>query len=330
VIDRRVFLGTLAGGLLAAPLAAEAQQAGSVQRIGFLYFGSRESALDTGRYAAFVEGMRELGYVAGKNVVVEERFADGKPERLPDLVAEVLRFKPDVIVATGTPVYSALRQATATVAVVITVTADPVGEGFAVSLARPGRNITGLSTAGSDIFPKQIELLVACIPKLARITALWNSANPSHPARLREIQVVARNVGIDVIGMEARAADGIQRRFASIGRAQTGAVVILPDGFFVQQLRQLTQLALKHRLPSIAEVRQYAELGGFMTYGQNITDTFRRAAHYVDKILKGAKPGDLPIEQPTKFELLVNLKTAKALGLTIPPSLLQRADQVIE
>jgi putative ABC transport system substrate-binding protein len=246
-MDRRVFLGTLAGGLLAAPVAAEAQQAGSVQRIGFRYFGSRESALDTGRYAAFVEGMRELGYVAGKNVLVEERFADGKPERLPDLVAEVLRFKPDVIVATGTPVYSALRQATATVPVVITVTADPVGEGFALSLARPGRNITGLSTAGSDIFPKQIELLVACIPKLARITALWNSANPSHPARLREIQVVARNVGIDVIGMEARTADGIQRRFASIGRAQTGAVVVLPDGFIVQQLRQLVQLALKHR-----------------------------------------------------------------------------------
>jgi putative ABC transport system substrate-binding protein len=316
--------------VFAAPLVAEAQQSGNVPRVGFLYFGSRQSALETGRYDAFVKGMRELGYVQGKTVIFEERFADSKSELLPDLVTELLRLKMDIIVATGSPVYNALRRATTTMPIVITVSADPVGEGLAASLARPGGNITGLSDAGSDVFPKQIELLTTCVPKLTRITPLWNSTNSYHPKMMRRIQAVAQEVGLKVTAEEAHTPDDIQRRFVSMARDRTSAVLLLPDTFFVQQLKQISLLTLQHRIPSIAGIRQYAELGGLMTYGQNITDNFRRAATYVDKILKGAKPADLPVEQPTKFELVVNLKTAKALGLTIPQSILVRADEVIQ
>lgn len=324
-----LYVVLLTSSLLSAPVAADAQQAGKVPRIGFLYFGSRQSAFETGRYEAFVKGMRELGYVQGMNVVVEERFADGKSESLPDVVAELVRLKVDVIVATGSPVYNALRQVTTAVPIVITVSADPVGEGLAASLARPGGNITGLSDAGSDVFPKQIELLTTCVPKLARIALLWNSTNSYHPKMLRRIEDFAHDNGIKVAAEEAHTSDGIQRSLTTMARVHNGAVVLLPDTFFVQQLRQISVATLQHRLPSIAGIRQYAELGGLMTYGQNITDNFRRAAAYVDKILKGAMPADLPIEQPTTFELAINLKAAKALGLTIPQSVLVRADEVI-
>ncbi len=320
---------TLGLSILQAPLAA-AQELAKVPRVGFLYFGSRQSAMETGRYNAFVKGMRDLGYVQGKNLVIEDRFADGNPERLPGLVAELLGLRVDGIVATGSPVYSALREATATIPIVITVSADPIGEGLAASLARPGGNITGLSDASSDLFSKQVELLMTSMPKLARITLVWNSTNSSHPALRRQIQAVGRAVGIEVTDIEAHTTDDIQRSFAAMAHTRTGAVVLLPDTFFAQQLRQIAQLTLKHRLPSIGWIRQYSEDGGLMAYGEDVTDNFRRAAVYVDKILKGTKPGDLPIEQPTKFELVVNLKTAKALGLTIPQSVLVRADEVIQ
>jgi len=311
-------------------LAAEAQPSGKVPRIGFLYFGSRQSATETGRYDAFVKGMRELGYVEGKNLVIEERFADSVSERLPNLVTELVGLKVDAIVATGSPVYNALRQATTTMPIVITVSADPVGEGLAASLARPGGNITGLSDAGSDVFLKQIELLKSCVPKLTRITLQWNATNSYHPKMMKRIHAVAQDVGLKVMAEEAHTSDGIRRSFAAMASAHTSAVVLLPDTFFVQQLRQISQLSLRHRFPSIAGIHQYVALGGLIAYGQNITDNFERAAAYVDKILKGAKPGDLPVEQPTKFELAVNLKTAKAIGVTIPQSILIRADEVIQ
>ena len=320
---------TLALTAIGMPLAAKAQSAGKIPRIGFLYFGSRSSALEMGRYDAFVKGLRERGYVSGQSVIIEERFADGDAARLPDLVAELLQFKVDAIVATGSPVYNALRQATSTLPIVITVSADPVGEGLAASLARPGGNITGLSDAGSDVFPKQIELLKACVPKLDRITLLWNSTNSYHPKMMRRIRAVAQDIGMQVTAEEAHTSDDIQRSFATMARTHASAVVLLPDTFFVQELRQISLLTLRDRLPSIAGIRQYAELGGLMTYGQNITDNFRRAATYVDKILKGANPGDLPIEQPTTYELALNLRTAKTLGLTIPQTVLLRADEVI-
>jgi putative ABC transport system substrate-binding protein len=262
--------------------------------------------------------------------VIETRFADGKTGPLPDLAAELVRLKVDVIVATGTPVYQALQKATKIIPIVITVSADPVGEGFAASLARPGGNITGLSSANLDLTAKHLELLMTAVPRLSRVAVLINPAHRGHPARLKIIQAAALKTGMQVLPVDAPTPDGIERGFASMSRERAQAVIILGDSFFDQQERQITALALKHRLPSIFVVRDYVEAGGLMSYGQNLADNYRRAATYVDKILKGAKPGDLPIEQPTKFELVVNLKTAKALGIRIPNSILVRADKVIE
>jgi len=205
-----------------------------------------------------------------------------------------------------------------------------VGEGFTRSLARPTGNFTGMSTGNTDVFPKQIELLATLVPKLSKMTVLWNPSNDAHAGRLKNITAIAQKAGIKVTGVEARAADEIERAFAAMARERTGAMLFLPDTLFVQQLPQIARLALKHRIPSIFATRQYAEAGGLMTYGQNITDNFRHAAVYVDKLLKGAKPGDIPIEQPTKYEFVLNMKTAKAIGVKIPEMTLMRTDQVIE
>jgi putative tryptophan/tyrosine transport system substrate-binding protein len=238
--------------------------------------------------------------------------------------------KIDAIVATGTPTFRALQKATTTIPVIITASADPVGEGIAKSLARPSGNFTGLSTGNADVFPKQIELLMTVVPKLSRIAVLWNSTNDAHAGRLKNIQTVAQKVGIKVTGVEARSVDDIERGFSAMMREHAGAMIFLPDTFFIQQMGQIAQLAIKHHLPSIFATRQYAEVGGLMTYGQNINDNFVRAATYVDKILRGAKPGELPIEQPTKYELVMNAGTAKTIGVKIPNTILMRTDQVIE
>ena len=312
------------------PLAPFAQQKGKVARIGFFYFGSRQSALDTGRYQKFLQGMRELGYVEGKNLVIEGRFADGISERLPGLAAELVRLNPDVIVVTGTSGVYALKKATRTIPIVITAGADPVGEGFAASLARPGGNITGLATSNVEVFPKHVELLKTALPKLSRIAVLWNPANDVHSARLKQLQAVAQKAGIHAVGAGGRTADEIERGFATMTRERAEAVIILNDTFFVQQLRQIAELSAKHKLPSLFGAIEYAEYGGLMGYGQNVADNFHRAATYVDKILKGAKPGELPIEQPTRLSLAINRKTAKAIGLAIPQELVLRADRVIE
>jgi putative ABC transport system substrate-binding protein len=312
------------------PRGSLAQQQPKVARIGFLYYGSRQSSLDSGRYNAFAQGMREFGYVEGTNVIIEARFADGNNERLPALAAELVRLKVDVIVAAGTPVLRALHHATTTIPVVSTVTGDPVGEGYAASLARPGGNITGLTTSAADLGPKLIELLKAAVPKLSRVAVLVNPANPGHPPRVIRIMSAAQKVGIQVVLAEGGTVPEIEREFAMMTKERANALVMLTDPFFVQESRPIAAQALKHRLPSIAVNREYAEVGGLMSYGANAIDNFRRAATYVDKILKGAKAGELPFEQPTRYSLVINHKTAVALGLTIPPALLRQADELIQ
>ena len=316
----------LALAVLAAPLPSLAQET-KAWRIGFFYFGSRQSSLDTGRYNSFLQGMRELGYVEGKNFVVAARFADGERAALPGLAAELIREKVDVIVATGTPVISALRKATKTVPIVSTVSSETAGD---ASLGRPQGNITGLSNFAPELSQKQVEFLTACVPKLSRLAVLVNPSNAEHSGRLKLVESAARNVGMRILAVHGGAPDEITRSFGTMARDRAEAVLILGDTFFLQQVSQIADLALKYRLPSVFPNREHVAGGGLMSYGPNFNDNFRRAASYVDKILKGAKPADLPIEQPTKFELVINLKTAKALGLTIPPSLLLQADEVIQ
>jgi putative ABC transport system substrate-binding protein len=330
MMDRRVFLITLAAGVLAVPRGSLAQQQSKVVRIGFLYYGSRQSSLDSGRYNAFVQGMRELGYVEGTNFVIEARFADGNNERLPALAAELVRLKVDVIVATGAPTYRALHHATTTIPVVLTLTTDPVSDGYAASMARPGGNITGLSSAAADLGPKLLELLKVAVPKLARVAVLLQPENPSHPQRVVRIMFAAQKVGIQGVLAEAGTVQDLERAFAMMTKERANAAIILGDAFFLQESRSIAAQALKHRLPSIATNREYAEAGGLISYGANLVDNFRRAAGYVDKILKGAKPGELPFEQPTRYSLTINHKTVTTLGLTIPQALLRQADEVIQ
>ena len=325
---RRRCLIALAVGALAVPRGLLAQS--KVARIGFLYFGSRQSALDTGRYSAFMQSMRERGYVEGTNVIIEARFADGKAERLPAFAAELVRLKVDVIVATGTPVYRALQHATTTIPVVITLTFDPVGDGWAASLARPGGNMTGLSLGAADLGPKLLELLKAAVPQLIRVAVLLQPENPAHPQRVIRIMSAGQKVGIQIVLAEAASVQEIERDFRMMTKERANAAIILADGFFLQESGLIAAQALKHRLPSISQLREYAEAGGLISYGPNSVDNFRRAATYVDKILKGSKPGDLPFEQPTRYHLLVNRKTAAVLGLTIPQALLRQADELIQ
>jgi len=327
---RRKLLLALGASAIAAPLACFAQPQGSLRRVGFLYFASRQSALESGRYELFVQGMRELGYAEGRNYELVARFADGVSERLPGLVEELTRMKVDAIVATGTPVAAALKHAGGATPVVMTVGADPVGEGYAASLARPGGKFTGLATGNAELFAKHVELLKIALPKLSRIAILWNSANESHPARLKQVQVIAQRAGLRVVHAGAHTESEIERGFAAMIRERPEALIILNDTFFVQQLKQIAGLSVEHKLPSLFGAIEYAEAGGLIGYGQNVLDNFQRAATYVDKILKGAKPGELPIEQPTRVSLAINRRTARAIGFAVPQELLLRADRVIE
>ncbi len=328
-VQRRQLLFTT-GVLLVAPFAAIAQQQTKVRRIGFLAARSRSTPSNPDvYYDAFVQGMRELGYVEGKNLVIEWRYADGKYERLPGLAAELARLKLEVIVTHSTPTTQALRRATSAIPIVSANLGDPAGLGFAASLARPGGNITGLSAMQVDVSPKYLELLKLMMPALSRAAVLVNPGNPAHPAFLKGVQAAAEELGLKILPVDARNPEEIERGFAAMRRERADAVIILGDAFFIGQRRQITQLAARNQLPAMYSFREDVEAGGLISYGQNIADFYRRAAYFVDKILKGAKPGELPIEQPTKFELVINLKTAKALGLTIPQSFLVRADRVI-
>jgi putative ABC transport system substrate-binding protein len=328
---RRDCLTALGAAALSMPLASLAQQQEKIRRIGFLGVRSRSTPSNPDvYYDAFIEGMRELGYIEGKNLTIEWRFADGKFERLPGLAGELVRMKLEAIVTHTTPSTEALQRATSAIPIVMTSIADPVASGFAASLARPGGNITGLSIITIDLSPKYLELLKIMMPALSRAAVLVNPGNSTHPATLKSIQAAAQQRGVKVLPVEARTAEEIERGFAAMRRERVDAVIIPGDGFFIGQRRQITELAVRNRLPSMCAFREFVEAGGLMSYGQNITDFYRRAATYVDKILKGAKPGELPIEQPLKIHLAINRKTANALGLTIPQELLLRADEVIE
>src|SRR2546422_5878287 len=332
MISRRAFIGDLAGGLLAAPLAAvTAQPPEKVRRVGYLNPGSSSDPLRQRRLEAFRQGLRELGYVEGQNIAIESRWAEGKYDRYPALAADLVRLKVDVIVAQGGAATQAAQQATRTIPIVMSLVLDPVGIGLVPSLARPGGNVTGTSFMGPDLVGKQLQLLKEVVPKVSRVALLRNPANPASAPGLREAEATARALGVRLQALEARNPQEIDSAFAAMTRERAGALVIFPDPIFGNQRRQIAELAAKRRLPAIhGGLPEYAEAGGLMVYGPNELDLNRRAAIYVDKLLKGAKPADLPVEQPTKFELVINLRTAKAIGLTIPPSLLQRADQIID
>ena len=321
--QRRKVLITFAG-LLLSPLAARAQ--GKVPRIAVLTIRSRGHAIE----AAFIAGLKELGYVEGRTIAIEWRYADGKAERLPALAAELVKLKPALIVAASTQSIEAAKAATTTIPIVFPANADPVGGRFVQSLARPGGNITGLSTIAADLGSKQIELLRAVQPRLSRIAMLVNPTNLGSGLVVRDLEASARKAGIAVQVFKAQSPEGIDRAFAAMAAARVDAVTLAIDGFFNQATRQICAQALRHKLPFISTQSLDAEAGGLMSYGGSLADNYRRAATYVDKILKGAKPADLPVEQPMAVELVLNLKTAKALGLTIPASLRVRADRVIE
>ncbi len=327
---RREFIGTLAGGLLTAPLAADAQQAAKIARIGYL---ATNLAAASYQPEAFRQGLRDLGHVEGRNVVIEYRDAEGKLERLPALAAELVALKVDVIVAPPTLAAVAAKQAIKTIPIVFAVATDPVGSGLVTSLARPGGNVTGLSSFGPELVGKCLELLKQAVPGVSRVAVLWQpDAHGEHTQKdmLKEAEVAARAQGERLQVVEARGPANFDRAFSDMTRARAGALTVLPSTMFFIERRRLVALAAKHRLPAVYPSREFVDAGGLMAYGSDLADMLRRTATYVDKILKGAKPGDLPVEQPTKFELVINLKAAKALGLTIPPSMLGRADEVVE
>ena len=304
-----IFVVALAFSLVVAPVIADAQQAAKIPRIGYLSPRSRLDPLPYDR--AFLLGMAEFGYVEGKNVVIEWRFADGAYERLPALAADLVRLNVDVIVAPSSSAIRAAQQATTTIPIVFLSTGDPVGSGFVSSLARPGGNITGLSNTNLDVSAKLLELLIAMAPRLSRVAVLGNPGSSTHSAILKSVQDAALSrAGVRVLSVEVRTREEIQRGFIRMTQNRADCVMVAADAFLNEQSQHIAPLALKHRLPSISQPRVYSEAGGLMSYGQNTADSYRHAATYVDRILKGAKPADLPVEQPTKFELVVNLKTA--------------------
>ena len=324
---RRLLLASAA--LLAAPGASFAQPQGRVWRVGFLAL-RRPVSLETDFFGAYPRGMRELGYVEGRNLAIEWRFADGKSELLPGLAAELVQAKPDAIVCAGTQAIGAAQKATRTIPIVMVGANDPVGTGFVKNLARPGGNVTGMSLILDEVTPKQLEMLVGTLPRLSRVAILSNPANQGATAIEAKVQAAARASRVEILPVHARALQDIEGAFAKMAQARAGAVIVSSDALFTGRMRQLVELAAKNRLPLIGAFPQYAEAGSLMSYGPDLGGQFRRAATYVDRIFKGTAPGELPVEQPTRFELVINLKTAKALGLTIPQSILLRADRVIE
>jgi len=319
-----------AGGLLVSPLAAEAQQAGRIPRVGVL---ATRTAGDA-RLEGLLQGLRELGYVEGRNLLVEYRDAEGKTERFPALAAELVSLKCDVIVTTGgTLAAQAAKQATTTLPIVFASVGDAVAEGLVTSLARPGGNVTGLTVAATELVSKSLEVIKQAVPGVKRVAILFKpDAMPdsAKKERLKAADVAARALGLRLQIVEARGAEDFDRAFSDMTRARADALAVPATQVFNLERRRLVNLAAKNRLPAVYPNRDFVDAGGLMSYGPNLADMARRAASYVDKILKGAKPADLPVEQPTRFELVINLKTAKALGLTIPPSVLGRADVVIQ
>jgi putative ABC transport system substrate-binding protein len=327
VIDRRAFITSLGVGALLASRSADAQQAGKVPRIGFLHYGSPGPSPEV---EAFRQGLRELGYIEGKNIAIEYRFASGRVERLPELAAELVRLKPDVIVTPTTPASQAAKQATSTIPIVFAAVADAVGAGLIANFARPGGNITGLTSISAELGGIRLELLKQVAPKASRVAVLYNPADRSNVLALKELQESAPALGLTLQPLEVREPGEFEGAFVAMSRERAHALFGAAGVLTFEHRKAIVDLAAKSRIPAMWGHRQFVEAGGLMSYAVNWYDQLRRAATYVDKILKGARPGDLPVEQPTKFELVINLKAAKALGLTIPPSLRLRADEVIQ
>jgi putative tryptophan/tyrosine transport system substrate-binding protein len=328
VISRRAFVGALGLGALTAPVRAEAQRAARLSRIAFL--GAEAPSTSQQFLAAFREGLRARGHVEGRDILVEASWAEGRGDRFPDLVAEILRLKADVILVMSTPAALAAKKATATIPIVF-VAADPLGTGLVPSLSRPGENITGVSLSlGVEFTGKWLELLREVVPRASHVAVLWNPANPSNVAYLKALEAAAPQLRMKLKPEGIRDPGDLDRVFGAIGDGQVQALVVLTDPLTVRYQSPIVERAAERRLPTMYGFREFVDAGGLMSYGVSVPEMCRRAAGYVDKILKGAKPGDLPVEQPTAFELVINLKTAKALGLAMPQSLLQRADHVLQ
>jgi ABC-type uncharacterized transport system substrate-binding protein len=325
---RKIIAGLFAATLLLSATLADAQQSTKVPRIGYL--GANSATVNPDRIEAFRQGLREFGYVEGKNILIEWRSAEGKFDRLPTLAAELVRLKVDIIITGGPQSNRAAKEATVTIPIVMGFDNDPVRNGFVASLARPGGNITGLATLAPEINGKLIELLKEIVPRLSHLAVLGTSTQPGSAQSLREAELAARSFGVQVQYLDVRGPKDIEPAFRAAGKEHANGLLVLQSPVINSQRTQVADLAVKSRLPAIFPQSGYVEAGGLMYYGANTADLFRRAAHYVDKILKGAKPADLPVEQPTKFELVINLKTAKQIGLTIPPNVLARADRVIK
>jgi len=329
VITRRKLLIAMGAGAFAAPLSCFAQQKGKVWRIGFL--GAAPASVYTQYLEALKAELRHLGYAEGRNIAVEHRFAEGKYERLPELASELVRLKVDVIVTHGTPATYEARNATASTPIVMISIAEPVASGLVASLARPGGNVTGLSNLAAGVISKHVELLTQIAPGNAALAVLQNPTNPGAMApQLKEVEAATRTLGLRMQLFDVRAPNDFEATFARIAAARTAGVVVLSEPLFIDQRHRIAELARKNRVPTVFSRSESVDDGGLMSYGPSLIGQFRHAATYVDKILKGTKPADLPVEQPTKFELVVNMKTAKALGLTIPQTILVRADRVIE
>ena len=322
---RRTVLIALAAGAFVAPLRVNAQQPGKVYRIGYLGNSSRFVPLESFRL-----GLRERGWIEGQNIVIEYRWAEGNMSRLPALAADLVRLKVDLIVAQSSTFVQPAKEATSTIPIVFLVHADPVGTGHVASLARPGGNITGLATLQTELVSKGLELLCATVPGAGRVGVLWNPTTPSHIPGLKAVEDTARVLRREIYPLGVGSSGKFESAFATMAHDRVVALLVLTSPLFIAERKRLAELALRHRLPTMFERRDIVEAGGLMSYGADYGDMFRRGAEFVDKILKGAKPGDLPVEQPTKFELLINLTTAKTLGIKIPQSILLRADRVIE
>jgi putative tryptophan/tyrosine transport system substrate-binding protein len=326
---RRDFITLLGLMPIARPSTTHAQQTGKLHRIGFFTAGSPGAGNTTG-LPAFVEGLRELGWIDGKTIAIEGRYAENRLDRLPELAAELVRLKVDVIVAAGTLAPLAAKHASATIPIVMTSAGDPLGTGLVRSLARPDGNVTGLSLMSPDLGAKRLELIEEIIPDVARLAIIWNADNPYPALVFRQTENAARQLNIEVQSLEVRTADDVDRALGAAVLEKANALITIEDPLTQNYRKRIADFAAKNQLPTMSGLREYVDAGGLISYGPSLADLYRRAAGYVDKILKGAKPSELPVEQPTKFELIINLKTAKTVGLTIPPTLLARADGVIE
>jgi putative ABC transport system substrate-binding protein len=328
-MKRRQFIALLGGTTLGWPLAARAQQVGKIHTIGILSAGSFEPGPGPVN-TAFPDALRELGWIVGKNVVFDRRYAENRLERLPELAAELVRLNVDVILGIGTLAPLAAKHATTIIPIVMGAAGDPVGSGLVASLARPGSNVTGMSLMAPDLGGKRLELLKEVLPQLARVAVLWNAANPYSALVFKETQAAGQSLGIQVQSLEVRGPDDFDSAFEAARREQPDGLITVEDPLTFNYRKLIADFATGHRLPALHGLREFVTAGGLMSYGANLADLYRRAAGYVDKIFKGAKPADLPVQQPTKFDLAINLKTAKALGLDVPPTILVRADEVIE